>query len=652
LWELQSEGLVIKTGKKYCSAKRGNEHLGILHIDDSGQGTIKSDSTKKILIDQKNLQHADDGDKVKFVIIDANNHKGKITEVIEPVGKLIRGKVLQKGTHFLILPIKPFSKKVIIKNRFLESAIPGDVVESKITKIDKDSFQVKIIKILSREFSSDISYYNLYKEYSLSEAFSIEIENEINQYSEDTIETEIKNRLDLREELIFTIDPDDAKDYDDAVSLQVVTDGSFKLGVHIADVSFFVPEKSFTDIEAFTRGTSIYMPGKSIPMLPHKLTNSICSLVENKNRLTFSIIINLSAEAELLSYSLHKSVIKSKKRLTYGDANELIKNYAKSKNENDHLSKSLSQMNELAKQLAQKRKEKGSIDFDSAEPHFELDNNGNVLSITAREMLDSNHLIEEFMLLANRLVTDSISSIKPELPFIYRVHDQPPADKINELRKILKYFGYAIKRTKKINPKMYQTILENIKNDKNKFLLNDTIIRSMAKAVYSVKNIGHFGLGFDLYTHFTSPIRRYPDLVVHRLLEKYILNKQHTPVSIEKLSRIAVSSSEAERCAMEIEREAIKIKQIQFLSNQPEKIYNAVIANIVDFGFFIEIHELFLGGLVHIKNLEDDYYIYEPDKYRIVGKRTKKIYKLGDEIKVKISDLDLRRRRIDFTIPL
>jgi ribonuclease R len=487
----------------------------------------------------------------------------------------------------------------------------------------------------------------------LSDTFSTEIENEINQYSEDIIENEIQNRLDLRGELIFTIDPDDAKDYDDAVSLKVKEEGSFELGVHIADVSFFVPEKSCTDKEAFLRGTSIYMPGKSIPMLPNKLTTNICSLVENKNRLTFSIIINLSADAEVVSYSLHKSIIRSKKRLTYHVANELIKKYIKLNEESPNtedivLGKNLFQMNELAKRLAKKRREQGSIDFNSIEPDFELNNSGNVISIKTKELLDTNHLIEEFMLLANKLVTERINSINSELPFIYRVHDKPPSDKIDELKKTLKYFGYAIKRNKKVNSKVYQTLLENIKNDKNIFILNDIIIRSMAKAVYSVKNIGHFGLGFEFYTHFTSPIRRYPDLVVHRLLEKYILNNQLAPVNIDKLSRIAYNSSESERRAMEIEREAIKIKQIQFLSNQPEKTYNAIIYNVVDFGFFVEIEELFLEGLVHMKNLNNDYYVYEPDKYRIIGKRTKKVYKLGDEINVKIIDLDLEKRKIDF----
>lgn len=626
-----------------------------MHIDNSGQGFIKSNDShiEKIIIEQKNLEHVEEGDKVKVIITDTDNHRGKITEITEPAGKVIKGKVVQKGKYFIIQPLKPLSKKIIIKNRFLQSAIPGDIVESKITKSEKDTYQVKVTKILSREFTSDVSYYSLYKDYSLSDKFSAEIENEISQYSEEIIENEIQQRLDLRDELVFTIDPDDAKDYDDAVSLEVTKNGSFKLGVHIADVSFFVPEKSFTDKEAFYRGTSIYMPGKSIPMLPYKLTNDICSLVENKNRLAFSIIINLSADSQVISYSLHKSVIRSKKRLTYQNANELIKRYVVLKEENSNtenlvLEKTLFQMNELAKRLSKKRNEQGSIEFNSIEPDFELDNSGNVILIKAKELLDSNHLIEEFMLLANRLVTECINSKKPELPFIYRIHDKPPSDKIDELKKILKYFGYTIKRNKKVTSKMYQTVLENIKNDKNRFILNDIIIRSMAKAVYSVKNIGHFGLGFNYYTHFTSPIRRYPDLVVHRLLEKYILNNHLTPVNIDKLSKIASNSSEAEKRAMEIEREAMKIKQIQFLTNQSEKTYKAVIFNIVEFGFFIEIRELFFGGLVHMKNLNDDYYLYEPEKYRLIGKRTKKVYKLGDEINVKVFGMDLEKRKIDF----
>ena len=305
-------------------------------------------------------------------------------------------------------------------------------------------------------------------------------------------------------------------------------------------------------------------------------------------------------------------------------------------------------MNELSNQLHLKRKDGGSIDFSSTDPYFELDKSGKVLSIGIKKILETNHLVEEFMLIANRLVTERINKKDPLLPFIYRIHDSPPTEKLDTLRNVLKFFGYPIKKNKKITAKTYQSLLESIKNDRFKNILNDMIIRSMAKAVYSIDNIGHFGLGFEYYTHFTSPIRRYPDLIVHRLLEKYILKNEEPSININTLANIALHSSETERRAMDIEREAIKIKQIEFLTNKPDQTYKAIIYNVVEFGFFIEIPEFFIGGLVHIKNLNDDYYFFEEDKYRLIGKHKKRIYKLGDELPVTVYNLDLESRRIDF----
>ncbi len=625
-----------------------------------GYGVIKCDNEKfdEIIIESKNLQNAESGDRIRAAVISVNDEiaLGNILEILEPAGKIIKGKLLKKGRNYFIEPAKKISKKIAIKKASLFNALPGDVVEAKIVRTKTDSLQAKVTNIISRNFSGDVSYFDLYKEYGLTDSFPSEVESEIDSFSESSIEDEIKSRFDLRDEIIFTIDPDDAKDYDDAVSLKELSNGNLELGVHIADVGFFTKEGSQLDKEAFKRATSIYMPGKAIPMLPNKLTTELCSLVEGKARLTFSIIIELSTEADILSYKLKKSVINSKKRFTYSEAQEELDKYIENINSAPSESTANNQttgyilygMYKLSKKLFEKRKAGGSIDFNTIEPAFIMDNNGKVTDISVKKLMDTNHMIEEFMLLANRLVTERFANKYPEIPFIYRVHDSPPSEKVEELKKVLKYFGYPIKKNKKITPKVFQSLLESIKNDRFKNILNDLIIRSMAKAVYSVENIGHFGLGFKFYTHFTSPIRRYPDLVVHRMLEKFILNDENKFPQFNYMSNIAVHSSETERRAMEIEREAIKIKQIQFLSGLGDKIFKAVIYNIVEFGFFIEIPEYFVGGLVHIKNLSDDYYYFEPEKYRLIGKHSKKIFKLGDEIPVTIYNLDSETRRIDF----
>jgi ribonuclease R len=662
LWDLQQSGVLVKSGKKYSSISKENEYFGIIKITNQGYGILKCSDERfdELIIEEKYLSGAENEDKVKVILlsIKENIALGKVIEVIEPSSKTIKGKLLKKGKNYFIQPEKKILKKIIVKKAFLLNALPGDVVETKILKTKTTSIQVKVTKIISREFIGDISYYNIYKEYNLTDTFPIEVQNEINEINEELIKQEIPNRLDLREELIFTIDPEDAKDYDDAISLKILPDNTYELGVHIADVSFFVKENSKTDKEAFLRGTSIYLPGKSIPMLPHKLTNEICSLEENKDRLTFSIIINITKEGEIISYKLQKSVIRSKKRFTYSEAQQYINDYnpkekqTSVKNSEKHnFSSVLYEMNELRKKLYDKRKLNGSLDFNSTEPFFVLSDNGNVINIGIKEFFDTNYLVEEFMLLANRLVTEEFVNKTNNLPFIFRVHDYPSEEKIGELKSILSFFGYQFKKNKKITSKTFQSLIEKIKNNPYKNILNDLIIRSMAKAVYSTENIGHFGLGFKYYTHFTSPIRRYPDLVVHRLLEKQLINKTKPSLNQKILSNIALHSSETERRAMEIEREAIKIKQIQFLQNKTDMIFKAVIYNIVEFGFFIEIPEYTITGLVHIKNLTDDYYFFEPEKHRLRGKHNKKIYKLGDEISVTVFNLDLENRRIDF-IPI
>ncbi|RPI64916.1 MAG: VacB/RNase II family 3'-5' exoribonuclease, partial [Ignavibacteriales bacterium] len=433
---------------------------------------------------------------------------------------------------------------------------------------------------------------------------------------------------------------------DDALSIEKLENGNLSIGIHIADVSHYVKKGSPLDVEANERGNSVYFVGRVIPMLPEKLSNQICSLVPNEDRLTYSVIVEMTTRGKIIDYSIDKTIINSKRRFTYDEAQKVIEDEA------GDLVEDILLLNKIAEQFRKKRMREGSFNFISPEVKFNLDENGVPISIMIKQTKQSNMLIEEFMLLANKLVAQQIAIPKsgPVKPFVYRIHDLPDQEKIVEFSRFVKTLGYSFDPNSSSKSIGFQNLLNQVKGKEEEALINELAIRSMAKAVYSPDNIGHYGLGFKYYSHFTSPIRRYSDLIVHRLLFNYKNLKSGEIYSLAQLEEICDNISATERNAVEAERFSVKQKQIEYLRNHLGNEFSAIISGITNFGIFVKITDILAEGLVRLRDLDDDYYIHDEKKYAIVGKRTKKQYRLGDKIHVKLIRVDEERSELDFII--
>ena len=435
-------------------------------------------------------------------------------------------------------------------------------------------------------------------------------------------EGESNNRLDFRTKNVFTIDPVDAKDFDDALSIEKLENGNYKVGVHIADVSHYVKTGTSIDKEASVRGNSVYLVGKAIPMLPENLSNNICSLVPNEDRLTFSVVFEMTEKANLVNHQIAKTIINSKRRFTYDEAQRIIES-----GEGD-FSTEVKLLNELAKHLRSKRMKTGSFEFFSPEVEFQLDESGYPSNILKKEMKESNMLVEEFMLLANKTIAERIFT-RGNVPFVYRVHDYPDEEKITEFARFVKSLGYSF------NPKggkaasQFNQLMRQVRGTEEEGVISELAVRSMAKAIYSTKNIGHYGLGFKNYTHFTSPIRRYADLLVHRVLDKTLISKSGKNYSLDQLTKICEHISATERTAMEAERRSVKLKKIQFLQNKLGEEFHAVISGVVNYGIFVELTDILAEGLIRARDLEGDFYVLDEKKYSLIGKCTKKTISTG-----------------------
>ena len=513
-----------------------------------------------------------------------------------------------------------------------------------------------MIEVLGKAGDTLVEVKSVIKKYRLEEKFESDVIDETTDifkaYREKSESSVIdSDRLDLREMTLFTIDPEDAKDFDDAVSIEKLKDG-YKVGVHIADVSYFVKDGSAVDVEAFKRATSVYFPGKVVPMLPEILSNDLCSLKPNVDRFAFTVFIELNENYTVKKYDLTKSLIKSKRRFTYEEV-QIIMDTKKG----DFLGEILL-LSHVAKALTEKRINEGSIDFDSREVTFDIDDTGLIKSIGIKERLDSMRLIEEFMLLANRCVTEFVSKLEKdlrrELPFVFRVHDLPDGEKLQNLSEFIRQFGY---RANLKDKKEIKKLLEEVKGKPEEFIINDLMIRSMAKAVYTNENIGHYGLGFPDYTHFTSPIRRYPDLIVHRLLytyDNYIKRRADTldinNRYLSALSEICKHCSIQEQNAVSAEREVRKILQVEYIKDKIGEEFGAIISGISRFGLFVEIDNFMIEGMVRYRDIPGDYYEYDEKNHCAVGARKKKSYRAGQRLKVKLTQANTETRKIDFVI--
>ncbi len=512
--------------------------------------------------------------------------------------------------------------------------------------------EARVKDILGKKGSNDASMLSILAEHELRAPFSNAVEKEAESIPEEIPAEEIQRRSDLRGLNVFTIDPFDAKDFDDGLSITVLDNGNYYLGVHIADVTYYVRQETELDREAQVRGTSVYLVDRVIPMLPEKLSNGVCSLRPDEDKLAYSCFMEVTPRGDVVDYSIEETVIRSKCRFTYEEAQEVIDG-----ERDGPFKEELDILASMTGMLTDRRFREGSVDLDSPEPVFILDDDGRPTDVKIKPRLKTHRLIEECMLLANRTVAGHIKNLRAQVskkgqdvyPFLYRVHDKPDIEKLENVAENVRPIGIDFKVPKgNVSPQAINSLLDQVKETNLKYTINELVLRSMAKAVYSPKNIGHFGLGFKHYAHFTSPIRRYPDVIVHRLLKHY--EKGQKSYSYKELGRLGEETSECEQTAVQAERDSIKLKQVEFISERIGEAFEGVISGVTDKGLFIMIKEYYCEGMLAIRDLDDDYYVYDQQRHSLVGRRRGRVYQLGGEIRVRAVRTDFEQRTIDFEL--
>lgn len=654
LHQLEKEGFLERAGKRYSLLKLGSGKItGILNLVNGGSyGFVINENKNQndIFIAQRNLGTAIDGDKVEvnlFAKQKGKNIEGEVADIISRSKTEFVGTLKKSKSFYFVRPQSgEIHRDIYISKEFLNGAEDGD-------KVIVNSFEWtspllnpegKIKEVLGKTGSYETEIVSIAKEFDLPYKFPDEVLSESEGINEIIPQSEIQKRFDYRDKPVFTIDPEDAKDFDDAVSLEKLENGNFSIGIHIADVSHYINKNSAIYKEALKRGNSVYFVGKVIPMLPERLSNNICSLVPDEDRLTFSVIVEMTARGRIVNHKIGKSIINSKRRFTYENAQEVLDN-----RKGDFFTE-LSQLDKIAKILRDKRMKNGSINFITPEVKFELDERGIPLNIVIKKLVDTNHLIEEYMLLANQIVAKHVNSRQEgNYPFVYRVHDLPDNEKITEFARFVKSLGYSFDPNAGNKSQQFQILFDKVKGKEEEAIINEVAIRSMAKAFYSTKNIGHYGLGFSYYSHFTSPIRRFADLAVHMQIFDY-LDGNPSGFENKKLEKICEHISAQERKAVNAERYSVKLKQIEYLRNKIGYEFFGVISGVTNFGIFVQLKHNLSEGLIKLSDLDDDYYIYDEKKYSLIGRRTKKTYRLGDTVNVKVARVDTEKKEIDFVL--
>ena len=660
---MEKEGLLARDeSDKLGLAQRMGVITGKIEIHDRGFGFLIPDieGIKDLFIAKTNLMGAMNGDRVVAKIIkEGRNGKrteGIIINIVERVNKNIVGIYEDNKSFGFVLPEdKRIQNDIFISKKDRNGAKKGQIVMVEITRWPdgkRKNPEGKVVEILGRPGDKGIDIDIIIRKYNLPEDFPPSVLNSALDIEDFITEDEIKGRLDLRNIKMVTIDGEDAKDLDDAVSIERLENGNFKLGVHIADVTHYVKERSVIDKEAFKRATSVYLIDRVIPMLPKKLSNGICSLNPKVDRLTLSCIMEVNRQGKVVNHTIAQSVIKTNERMTYTDVTKILRdNDVELIERYKDLVDDFKAMEELCKILRKKRLDRGAIDFDFEECKIILDEKGKPIDIKPYERAIANRMIEEFMLLANETVAEHMEKLK--VPFVYRIHENPDAEKLEKFKAFIYNLGYNdITWGEEVNPKALQRVLDKFKGENEETIISTLLLRSMMQARYSPECAGHFGLAADYYCHFTSPIRRYPDLQIHRIIKEY-LNKELTENRSKKLVSIvdsaAKQSSEMERVAQEAEREADDLKKAEYMKDRIGEIFEGMISSVTGFGAFVELPNT-IEGLVHITSFRDDYYIYDEDRLILIGERNKKIYRLGDKLKVLCSKVDILSREIYFEI--
>ncbi len=654
LERLKDEDVLLEAKKGNYQVKVKSGHIkGTVEMTANGTGYLVSDELQdEVFISNQNLHHALPGDEVMVNLYAHRKDRqleGEVVKIIKRAKTQFVGKLsVSRNFAFLVTASKSVPYDIFIPLKKLNNAEHGQKAIARITDWPPEVNNPfgEITEVLGYSGDNEAEMHAILAEYDLPYEFPESVEKAAEKIPDQIPAEEYKKRRDFRSVPTFTIDPEDAKDFDDALSLQKLNNGHWEVGIHIADVTHYIRPNTILDNEALERATSIYLVDRVVPMLPEKLSNGVCSLRPQEEKLCFSAVFEMDDNANVKKEWFGRTVIKSDKRFVYEEAQEIIED------QKGPMTKELLTLNNFAKKLRQARFNEGSIAFERVEVKFILDEMGAPTGVHFKEHLETNELIEEFMLLANRKVAAFIGDVpdkKKSKTFVYRIHAKPDPEKLNVFADFVEKFGYTINtKSDKAITSSINRLLNEVVGKKEENVIETLAVRSMAKAEYSTKNIGHYGLAFDFYTHFTSPIRRYPDMMVHRLLAQYLDGGRSA--NQKKYENMCKHSSEMEKLAVEAERASIKYKQVEFLQNKLGEEFDGIISGVMEWGIFVELNDTKCEGLVHISDLDDDFYIYNENDYSIIGQNNGKKYQLGDPLRVKLVRTDIEKKQIDFVL--
>lgn len=660
--ELEEDGYIVRTKKgRIMSPDTMGLFVGKFVSHRKGFGFVESDEefTQDLFIPASDINGALHNDRVMAEIVtpatDERRAEGKIIKIIKREVTRVVGLFQEnKSFGFVVPDDKKFNQDIFIPKRYFSGAKNNDKVVCEITVWPQENRKPegKIVEVLGRKGERGVEIDSIVRAHGLPEEFPKKVIDEANYVAEQDLEAEIARRVDFRDLDIFTIDGEDAKDLDDAISIEVLDNGNYKLGVHIADVTHYVREKNKLDKEALKRATSVYLVDKVIPMLPKQLSNGVCSLNPFEDKLTVSCIMEIDSNGKVVKSDICESVIRSKARMTYTEVSDILeKDDEKLKQTFTSLVEDFVNAEKLARILMKRRERRGSIDFDFPESKIILNGNGEVVDIKPYERRISNKMIEEFMLVANETVAEHFYWL--QLPFVYRIHETPSGEKMEDLSKFIATFGYHLKGDlEEIHPKEIQGVIKKIKGTKEEEAISTIMLRSMKQAKYSPQCVGHFGLAAKYYCHFTSPIRRYPDLQIHRIIKEQLNNKINNKRQ-DQLAHIveyaSTQSSERERAAELAERDVHDFYKAMYMADKVGQEFDGVVSSVTSFGMFVELDNT-VEGLIRLANMRDDYYIYSQETYSIIGERTKKTFRIGDTVRIKVENVNVDFREIDFSL--